>query len=111
MHKNDREIQELLIDYALALRDGSILQFLRSLSQYETRRMACSPDFWDAVETVQAIMDVAFAHKAVTPSVGRFFLRVDVRILVRLKKPRLDKHSVGASSNHQLGCRQHICPQ
>ena len=88
MSDTDREIQELLADYAQALRDGSIPAFLKSLTKKEGRKMASAPDFWDAAEVVRYLNSAGFADKAVTPDVGLFMSRVDAKIASRLKKAR-----------------------
>ena len=83
-----REIQELLADYAEALRDGSIPAFLKSLTRDEGRKMASAPEFWDAAEVVRYLNSAGFADKVVTPDVGLFMSRVDAKIASRLKKAR-----------------------
>ena len=88
MSDTDREIQELLADYAQALRDGSIPAFLKSLTRKEGRKMAAAPEFWDAAEVVRYLNSAGFAHKAVTPDVGLFMSRVDAKIASRLKRAR-----------------------
>jgi hypothetical protein len=97
MSDANREIQELLIDYASALRDGSIPTFLKSLTREESQKIASSREFWDAAEIVRIINSVGFADKAVTPNVSLFISRVDARIVSRLKKARAvakDRHGV-----------------
>lgn len=88
MSDTDREIQELLADYAEALRDGSIPTFLKSLTRGEGRKAASAPEFWDAAEVVRYLNSAGFADKAVTPDVGLFISRVDAKIASRLKKAR-----------------------
>lgn len=88
MSHTDREIQELLADYAEALRDGSIPVFLKSLTRSEGRRISSAPEFWDAAEVVRYLNSAGFADKAVTPDVGLFISRVDAKIASRLKKAR-----------------------
>jgi len=88
MSDTEREIQELLADYAEALRDGSIPSFLKSLTRGEGRRVACASEFWDAAEVVRYLNSAGFADKAVTPDVGLFISRVDAKIASRLKKAR-----------------------
>jgi len=88
MSDTEREIQELLADYAEALRDGSIPAFLKSLTRGEARKVASAPDFWDAAEVVRYLNSAGFADKAVTPDVGLFISRVDAKIASRLKKAR-----------------------
>jgi len=84
----NRTIQELLVDYAEALRDGSIPVFLKSLTREEAQRITSSREFWDATETVRILNGVGFADKAVTPNVSLFISRVDAKIASRLKKAR-----------------------
>ena len=88
MSDTDREIQELLDDYAEGLRDGSIPAFLKSLTRGEGRKMASAPEFWDAAEVVRYINSAGFADKAVAPDVGLFISRVDAKIASRMKKAR-----------------------
>lgn len=88
MSYKEREIQELLADYAETLRDGSIPVFLKSLTRCEGQRIARAPEFWDAAEVVRYINSAGFADKAVTPDVGLFISRVDAKIASRLKKAR-----------------------
>jgi len=88
MPEADREIQELLIDYAGALRDGCIPNFLKSLTREEADRIASSTEFWQATEVTRILNGVGFADKAVTPDVGLFISRVDAAIACRLKKAR-----------------------
>jgi len=82
----NREIQELLVDYAEALRDGSIPVFLKSLTRVEAKTITTSSEFWDATEIVQFLNGAGFADKAVTPNVGLFISRVDAEITSRLKQ-------------------------
>ena len=88
MSDTEREIQELLADYAEALRDGSIPVFLKSLTRSEGQKIAHAPEFWDAAEVVRYLNSAGFAEKAVTPDVGLFISRVDAKIASRLKKAR-----------------------
>jgi len=88
MSDTDREIQELLADYAEALRDGSIPAFLKSLTRSEGRKISSAKEFWDAAEVVRYLNSAGFADKAVTPDVGLFISRVDAKIASRLKKAR-----------------------
>lgn len=88
MSTTNREIQELLVDYAGALRDGSIPTFLKSLTREEGRLIASSSQFWDATEIVRVLNGVGFADKTVTADVGLFMSRVDANIVSRSKKAR-----------------------
>jgi hypothetical protein len=83
-----REIQELLVDYAGALRDGCLPTFLKSLEREEAQRLASSRQFQDAAEITRILNGVGFAEKAVTPNVGLFISRVDAKISSRMKKSR-----------------------
>ena len=88
MSDTEREIQELLADYAEALRDGSIPVFLKSLTRSDGRRIARAPEFWEAAEVVRYVNSAGFADKAVTPDVALFISRVDAKIASRMKKAR-----------------------
>ncbi|MBN2138777.1 MAG: hypothetical protein JW720_13295 [Sedimentisphaerales bacterium] len=88
MSDKNREIQELLADYAEALRDGSIPTFLKSLTRSEGKRIASAPEFWDAAEVVRYLNSAGFADKTATPDVGLFISRVDAKIASRMKKAR-----------------------
>jgi hypothetical protein len=98
MPDDNREIQELLVDYASALRDGCIPTFLKSLTREEAQRIASSREFWDAAEVVRVLNSAGFADKAVTANVSLFISRVDAKITSRLKKAKAvskEKHGVG----------------
>ena len=88
MSDTNREIQELLVDYAGALRDGCIPTFLKSLTREEGQLIASSSQFWDATEIVRVLNGVGFADQAVTADVGLFMSRVDANIVSRSKKAR-----------------------
>ena len=88
MAQINRTIQELLVDYAEALRDGSIPVFLKSLTRDEAQRMTSSREFQDSTEVVRVLNSVGFADKAVTPNVSLFISRVDAEIASRLKRAR-----------------------
>lgn len=88
MRDTNREIQELLVDYAEALRDGCIPAFLKSLTREEAQRISSSREFWDAAEIVRIINSVGFADKAVTPNVSLFISRVDAKVTSRRKKAK-----------------------
>ena len=81
-----REIQELLADYAGALRDGCIPTFLKSLTRDEAKRISESEDFWEAAEIVRLMNSAGFGDSLVTPDVGLFISRVDAAVASRLKK-------------------------
>ncbi|HUW19233.1 MAG TPA: hypothetical protein VMW16_08025 [Sedimentisphaerales bacterium] len=84
----NRKVQELLVDYADALRDGSLPVFLKSLTREEGQRIGSSRDFWDAAEIARVLNGVGFADKALTPNVGLFISRVDAEIASRLKRAK-----------------------
>jgi hypothetical protein len=84
----NREIQELLADYAGALRDGCIPMFLKSLTREEAKRIGDSKDFWEATEVVRLMNSAGFGDKVTTPNVGLFISRVDAGIVSRAKKAK-----------------------
>ena len=84
----NRKIQELLSDYAGALRDGCLPVFLKSLTRQEGKTMTCSDEFWEAAQVVRVLNGVGFADKAATADVGLFASRVDANIASRLKKAK-----------------------
>lgn len=86
MMNADREIQELLADYAGALRDGCLPMFLKSLTREEAKRISESRDFWEATEIVRLMNSAGFGDKMVTPDVGLFISRVDAGIASRMKR-------------------------
>ena len=94
MSKINRDIQELLVDYAGALREGCIPTFLKSLTREEGQSISSCDQFWDAAEVVRIMNDTGFADKAVTADVGLFISRVDANIVSRMKKAK-------ASSKHK----------
>jgi hypothetical protein len=88
MAEINRTIQELLADYAGALRDGYIPVFLKSLTRQEGRRIASSREFWEGTEVVRMLNSAGFAEKVVPPNVNLFISRVDAEIASRLKRAR-----------------------
>ena len=92
----NREIQELLVDYAASLRDGCIPSFIKSLTREEGQAITSSSEFWDASEIVRILNSTAFAEKAVTADVGLFMSRVNANIVSRQKKAR------GASTRNSI---------
>jgi hypothetical protein len=88
MPNTDREIQELLADYAGSLRDGCLPTFLKSLTREEAKRINESPDFWDATEIVRLMNSAGFGDDLLTPDVGLFISRVDAGIASRSKKAK-----------------------
>jgi len=89
----NRTVQELLSDYAGALRDGCVPVFLQSLTRQEGQTITSSDEFWQATEVVRILNGVGFADKAVTADVGLFMSRVDANIASRLKKPKTSSRS------------------
>jgi hypothetical protein len=81
-----REIQELLADYAGALREGSLPTFLKSLTREEAKRLRESEDFREAAEIVRLMNSAGFGDHVMTPDVGLFISRVDAAIASRLKQ-------------------------
>jgi hypothetical protein len=88
MPETNRTTQELLDDYAGALRDGCIPTFLKSLSREEGRRINSSREFWEGTEVVRILNSAGFAEKAVRPDVNLFISRVDAKIASRKKRAR-----------------------
>jgi len=86
MANANREIQELLADYAVALRDGCLPGFLKSLTRDEAKCIKGSDEFWEATEVVRLLNSAGFSEKAVAPDVGLFISRVDAAIVSRQKK-------------------------
>jgi hypothetical protein len=84
----NRKIQELLSDYAGALRDGCLPVFLQSLSRQEGRELTSSKEFWEAAEVVRVLNGVGFADKAAIADAGLFASRVDANVASRLKKAK-----------------------
>jgi hypothetical protein len=84
----DREPQELLADYADALRDGRVPGFLRTLNRPEARAVSDSADLAQATEMARVLNQAAFADKAMWPDVGLFISRVDAKIASRLQHGR-----------------------
>jgi len=104
MADTNRTIQELLSDYAGALRDGCVPVFLKSLTRQEGQMISSSSEFWEATEVVRILNGVGFAKKAVTADVGLFMSRVDANIASRLKKAKTGsrrKRTNGAKSAHK----------
>lgn len=97
---HSREIQELLADYAGALRDGCLPTFLKSLTRDEARRISESRDFWEATAVVRLMNSAGFGDKVVTPDVGLFISRVDAGIASRLKKAQASTRSPSRSHAH-----------
>jgi hypothetical protein len=85
----NRTIDELLADYAAALRDGCIPIFLKSLTRKEASQIASSEEFRDAAQMARVLNGVAFAGKATIPTnVSRFIQHVNAEIVSQMKKPK-----------------------
>ena len=105
MPDKNREIQELLVDYAGSLRDGCVPTFLKSLSREEAHRMSASRQFQDTAEVTRVLNGAGFADKAATPSVDLFISRVGAKISSRLKRARASsrgRRRTGARSIDQI---------
>jgi hypothetical protein len=89
----NREIQELLADYAGTLRDGCVPTFLKSITRQEAKSISSSQDFFDAAEMVRILNGIGFADRAPTPDVGLFISRVDAEIASRLRKAKASPRS------------------
>ncbi len=101
-----REIQELLVDYAGALRDGCIPTFLKSLTRKEAKTIVASDQFGEATEIVRVLNSVGFASKAVTADVGLFMSRVDANIVSRMKRARGSARKK-SRTNTKMTAKQH----
>jgi len=113
MSQTSREIQELLVDYADALRDGGIPTFLKSLSREEAKLIATSQEFWDAIESVRILNSAGFADRAVMANVSLFISRVDAEIASRGKKAKAlppGKRDTSAKSTVKTGKRTERAP-
>jgi len=86
MSDYNREIHDLLVDYAGALRDGCIPDFLKSLTREEARTIQDSYELPEATEMIRVLNGVSFADAAVSPNVGLFIARVDAKIMSRKKQ-------------------------
>ena len=74
------------MDYAGALRDGCIPDFLKSLTRSEAAVLHKSTELPEAVNIVRLLNEISFADKIVMPNVSLFISRVDARIGSRMKK-------------------------
>jgi hypothetical protein len=88
MADTNRKIQELLSDYAGALRDGCLPVFLKSLTRQEGKLLSGSDEFWEAAEVVRVLNGVGFADKAAIADARLFASRVDANVVSRLKKAK-----------------------
>jgi len=103
MPEMNRTIEELLVDYADALRDGDLPNFLKSLTRQEARSMICSERFWEATDIVRVLNGVGFSDRSVKPDVNLFISRVDAEIASRIKKARSPKKGRSASGGRCPG--------
>ena len=101
MSNTYREVESLLVDYADALRDGTIPMFLKSLSRDEARLVCQSQDFLKALEAARLLNETHFADQAVHPDIGLFISRVNAEITTRIKKaqavPRTQNRRIRAT--------------
>ncbi len=88
MSDTNREIQDLLVDYAGALRDGCIPDFLKSLTRVEAETVHQSYELPEATEIIRLLNELSFANQAVKPNVSLFISRVDAKIASRLKQSK-----------------------
>ena len=102
----NRKIQELLSDYAEALRDGCLPVFLKSLTRQEGNEMASSREFWDAAEVVRVLNGVGFADKAAIADARLFSSRVDANIASRLKKAKSSPRAKRTNGDRAMTKRQ-----
>ncbi len=98
MARKNREIHDLLADYAGSLRDGSVPVFLKSLTSDEARMMAYSKEFWDSADVVRILNGAGFAGKAILPNVNLFISRLNARIACRWRKLKATHRSRPAGS-------------
>jgi len=85
MRETDRQIAELLIDCAGALRDGCLPTFLKSLTRGEAHAMTGWRDFSATTQIVRALNSAAFAGRIAEPNLDLFISRVNAKIRSRLK--------------------------
>ncbi len=67
MANEHRDIQDLVMDYAGALRDGCIGDFLKSLTRTEAATLQASRELPEAVEMVRLLNVASFGDQAVAP--------------------------------------------
>jgi len=85
MRETDRQIAELLIDCAGALRDGCLPTFLKSLTRHEAHVMTGWRDFSTTTGIVRVLNGAAFADRVAEPNLDLFISRVNTKIRSRLK--------------------------
>lgn len=95
MFEKYRETHDLLVDYAEALREGSLPTFLKSLTRFEGRHVLPLPNFWQAAEMVRILNSIGFAEGMTIPSMDLFIARVNTRIASRRKKAKTSTHTTG----------------
>ena len=88
MFEKYRETHDLLVDYAEALREGSLPTFLKSLSRFEGQHVLPIPNFWYAAEMVRILNNNGFADEMSIPSMDLFLARVNARIASRRKQAK-----------------------
>ncbi len=86
MFETYRETHDLLVDYAEALREGSLPTFLKSLSRFEGQHVLPLPNFWSAAEMARILNSTGFAEEMTIPSMDLFLARVNTRIAARRKR-------------------------
>ena len=86
MTNRDRAIEALLADYAGALRDGGVTEYLRSLTSEEAARIRNTDAFPKAAEVVRVLNGAYFGGRALRPEVGLFISRVNAKIGLRIKR-------------------------
>jgi len=81
-----REIEQLMIDCAEALRDGSMATFLKSLTREEAQIIAFSDDFMAAARIARLLNSVVFADHLAGVNEDFFLSRVNARIKGRTRR-------------------------
>lgn len=101
MSDNNREIQDLLVDYAGALRDGCVPDFLKSLTRTEAVTIQESYELSEATEMIRLLNSASFADSAMSPNVGLFMARVDAKIMSRKKQANAAKRPTRTTRKRQ----------
>ncbi len=107
MSDNNREIHDLLVDYAGALRDGCIPDFLKSLTREEASTIQESYELPEATEMIRVLNGASFADTAVSPNVGLFIARVDAKIMSRKKQANAAKRTTRTLSKRRSSQVEH----
>lgn len=89
MSNHHRDIEILLMDYADALRDGTLPTFLKSLSRKEAQLIRRSTEFPEALAMVKLLNETHFSDRAMHPNIGLFTSRVDAEIAARVKRSQV----------------------